>query len=112
MRRGPGIVYRWLYLDHRITYVPNARIFHSHDLNLGSFWKQHFNYGTGARRYWERKTRHEQASMTVEPLSFYLELISYAWSKKRPRPLSLSFLMLLSQFANTAGFMRAKLFDR
>jgi glycosyltransferase involved in cell wall biosynthesis len=103
---------RWLYLDHRITYVPDARIFHSHDLSLRTFWKQHFNYGTGAKRYWECKTRREQASMKVEPLSFYLELISYAWSKKLPHPLPLSFLMLLSQFANTAGFMWAKLLDR
>ena len=103
---------RWLYLDHRITYVPDALIFHSHDLNLRTFWKQHFNYGTGAKRYWECKTRREQAAMSVEPLSFYLELISHAWSKKLPRPLSLSFLMLLSQLANTAGFMRGKLFDR
>jgi sulfatase maturation enzyme AslB (radical SAM superfamily) len=47
---------RRLYLDHRITYVPDARIFHSHDLNLRTFWKQHFNYGTGAKRYWDHRT--------------------------------------------------------
>ena len=99
---------RWLYLGHQISYVPDARIFHSHDLNLRSFWRQHFNYGTGAKRFWECKARREQTSMQTEPPSFYWDLLTYPFSKKLRRPLALSSLMLLSQFANITGYLRAK----
>ena len=99
---------RWLYLGHRISFVPDARILHSHDLTLHSFWKQHFNYGTGAKRFWECKVRREQASRQTEPFTFYADLVSHAWRKKLPHRFALSLLMILSQFANTTGFLRAR----
>lgn len=100
---------RWLYLGHPISYVPEPLIFHYHDLGLRSFWKQHFNYGTGAKRFWESKARRNQGSRKTEPPAFYLGLVTYAWTEKLNRPLRISLLMVFSQFANAAGFMREKI---
>lgn len=99
---------RWLHLGHQISFVSDVRVFHHHDLTLRTFYQQHFNYGTGARQFWESKASRGQESMKTEPLSFYINLVTFAWRKKLHRPLSLSLLIMLSQFANVAGFVKAK----
>jgi GT2 family glycosyltransferase len=99
---------RWLQLGHPISFVSEALIFHYHHLGLRSFWKQHFNYGTGAKRFWESKARRNQGARKTEPPAFYRGLITYAWTEKLNCPLPLSLLMVLSQFANVAGFIREK----
>jgi GT2 family glycosyltransferase len=100
---------RWLHLGCGMSFVPEARILHRHDLNFSSFWKQHFVYGTGAWRFRECKRLRDRVSPKVEPLVFYANLMQHAWKQKLHRPLSLSLLLVLSQVANCTGFVWAKL---
>lgn len=41
-------------------YVPDAHLYHHHNLTLPSYLRQHYNYGRGAYRVWQkRQARHE-----------------------------------------------------
>jgi GT2 family glycosyltransferase len=89
----------------RLVYVPTARIEHSHHLNLGSFWRQHFNYGRGAFHFHNIRARKNLERIEVEPLSFYFQLLTYPL---RHRSIGLgsilASLFFVSQVANVAGF--------
>ena len=100
---------RWLDLGHFICYVPDVRVLHGHQLNFRSFCRQHYNYGTGAIRFWQRKSERQQVKFRIEPTTFYTGLMSYAWTKKLSRPVPVSFLMMISQVANAMGFIYTKI---
>lgn len=36
---------------YQLQFAPTAVVFHYHGLAIGSFWRQHFQYGRGGRRY-------------------------------------------------------------
>ncbi len=96
---------RWIYNGYTMTYTPQAIVFHSHDLSLAQFWRQHFNYGRGA--YYFRKVRamRGQEKVKLEPSSFYTELILYPLKKKENQhKIYTSGLLVLSQIANALGF--------
>ncbi len=95
---------RWLAFGYGMSYVPEAIVCHYHDLTFRSFCRQHFCYGGGAVRFHEGRSRRKQERFKIEPLSFYLDLIFSAWKMKRPRPLSLTALLVISQVANALGF--------
>jgi glycosyltransferase involved in cell wall biosynthesis len=99
---------RWVYCGHSISLVEDVIVFHHHHLNFRSYCRQHFNYGTGAVRFWERRAQRQQQSLHAEPWSFYIGLVSHAWKKRLRRPLSLTALMVVSQVANAAGYFRTK----
>ena len=46
---------RWLEQGGELVYVPGAIVAHSHELDLGGFWRQHYGYGRGT--YLQRKLR-------------------------------------------------------
>lgn len=103
---------RWLHLGHPMVYIPEAQILHSHDLSLGSFWKQHFGYGRGAYCFHQLRAQRNAAPMAVEPLSFYTNLLTYPWTTSSSHSgLLLTGLLFLSQFATTAGFFRERWSD-
>lgn len=95
---------RWLQLGRTMNLVPEAKVRHGHELNFRSFWKQHFNYGIGARRLRECKRRRGHGEIKLEPPTFYLQLVAHPWKSNARNPLALSLLMVLSQVANAAGF--------
>ena len=95
---------RWLHLGMKMSFVPEARVFHGHDLNCGSFWKQHLNYGRSAWQFRECKIRNGRKAPKFEPPTFYLNLVSHPWKKKLRQPLTLSVLMVVSQIANATGY--------
>jgi glycosyltransferase involved in cell wall biosynthesis len=41
--------------QNRIVYVPDAQVRHFHALTFSSFFRQHFEYGRGASRFWQVK---------------------------------------------------------
>jgi len=43
---------RWLASGGRMRYAPEAVVYHAHPLRLRTFWRQHFNYGRGALRFY------------------------------------------------------------
>jgi GT2 family glycosyltransferase len=97
---------RWLYHGFAMILVPEAVVHHSHELTLLSFWKQHFRYGRGARLFHLARSRRRAAGIHLEPLSFYLNLLGYPLIKAHNgRTLLLTSFLLLSQWANAAGFI-------
>lgn len=98
---------RWLNSGFGLHYVSEARVLHRHELNLRRFWRQHFNYGTGAWRFRTCRRLRDSRGPGIEPPSFYLDLLGYAHRQKLPRRSAISLLLLLSQFASAAGFLSA-----
>ncbi|MBE9043778.1 glycosyltransferase [Pleurocapsales cyanobacterium LEGE 10410] len=88
-----------------MVYVPQAQIQHYHQLSFTSFWKQHFGYGRGAFCFHQIRSQRGAKEIEVEPISFYLDLLSYPLSQTLRQPkLLISGLFFLSQLANVAGF--------
>jgi glycosyltransferase involved in cell wall biosynthesis len=90
-----------------LEYVPDAVVHHAHALDLGSFCRQHFNYGRGAFAFHQvRRSRNGAGTFIPEPPRFYLQLVSYPFAGQPQRaPLVLSALLALSQVANAGGFL-------
>ncbi len=105
--------YRWLHHGYRMTYIPEAVVYHAHNLALRSFCYQHFNYGRGAFYYHNARARRSGECVKIEPLSFYLNLMRYPFSQLDYRQaLSASVLLTISQTANAAGFFGEKIRQR
>jgi GT2 family glycosyltransferase len=95
---------RWLSQGHRIIYAADVEIYHAHHLSWRSFWQQHFSYGRGAFHFHQSQRRQHPGAASMQPVSFYLKLLSYPFSQKYDRPaIFISFLILLSQVATTWG---------
>ncbi len=95
---------RWLHNGHRITYAPEAVVFHANPLNLRHFWRQHFGYGRGAWRFHRLRERHGHGRFRPD-WKFYRRLALVPFAQKPPLwSLSISALMVVSQVANCAGF--------
>jgi GT2 family glycosyltransferase len=95
---------RWQHFGHGLSYVPHATVCHFHDLTFWTYCRQHFCYGSGAVRFHKGRRVRKQERFKIEPLAFYLKLIGCAWKMKRPRPLSLTVLLVISQVANALGY--------
>lgn len=102
----------WLQRGHRLHYEPAARVRHAHLLSPARFWRQHFDYGRGARGYHLACAARGQGRPSFEPLTFYFALIFYPWRCRRQGRLKLSLLLALTQIAHTAGFFNALLSER
>lgn len=98
---------RWQNAGKKLIYEPKARVFHSHDLNMRTFWRQHMNYGTGGHAFHAKRRKTRQVEIRVEKLNFYSRLLSRPFCKERPNALSISTLIMLSQIANAVGFFQA-----
>ncbi|WP_404783286.1 glycosyltransferase [Altericista sp. CCNU0014] len=96
---------RWLHQGYVLDYVPDARVHHAHPMTLRSFWRQHFRYGQGAFHFRRICAQRRAGKMTVESLSFYLDLLLYPL-KQCPlgTKVQLTLLFFCSQVANTLGF--------
>jgi GT2 family glycosyltransferase len=101
---------RWLDRGYPMIYVPDAIVHHAHDLTLRRFWRQHFNYGRGAYRFHKTAARRHNTGLRLERLSFYFRLPFAAFQEVRgPRALWVAALLVLSQVANTAGFITERI---
>jgi glycosyltransferase involved in cell wall biosynthesis len=100
---------RWRSRGFRLSYSPDAIVYHAHDLTLRTLWWQHFGYGCGARRF--HRARALQGSGRFKPdMAFYFKLLSSAASHRRKsRVLQSTALLLWSQLANAAGFFHEML---
>ena len=95
---------RWHHRGLALHYAPDATVHHWHAMNLGLFWRQHFNYGRGAHRFHRLRAPDQRGTVSPEPLSFYWHLMTYplreSWG---PRGWRQVVLMGVSQVANTLG---------
>ncbi len=97
---------RWLAHGYRMRYAPEVVVYHAHPLTLRSFWRQHFNYGRGAFRFHQARARRGNGPFRPE-LRFYRNLFTYPFVRPHPaRRWRTAALLLTSQIANTAGFLR------
>jgi glycosyltransferase involved in cell wall biosynthesis len=100
--------YRWQRGAQTVTYAPEVRVVHFQPFTLDGFVRQHYTYGRGAYYIHHREAADAQHSLRVEPLRFYMRLFGYPFAKRAPKRSRLSALLLLSQAANAAGFMRER----
>lgn len=103
----------WRRRGGRLCYEPAAIVHHAHHLSLGRFWRQHFTYGSGARRFHLRRAARGDTPVRVEPLSFYSGLVFSPFRRGLGmRAPLLAGLMLLSQVANVAGYVAERRAER
>jgi GT2 family glycosyltransferase len=96
---------RWQHLGHRLTYAPEAVVYHRHYLTLRQFWWQHFRYGRAASYVHRKRVQHGSGRIAIEPWSFYLNLLRYPFTQERSlQAIPLLALLLLSQCAIALGF--------
>jgi GT2 family glycosyltransferase len=93
---------RWLQQGQRMTYAPEAIVYHAHSLTFRTFFWQHFNYGRGAFRFHQTRARRGSGPFKPE-LQFYSDLLRYPFFKEYG--LRVLPILLLWQLANTAGFL-------
>jgi len=100
----------WRHYGYRTIYAPEVLVYHAHGLTFSSFWRQHFNYGRGAFLFRQKCLHNRRQRIRLEPLTFYLKLLSYPsfHSSKQPA-IRLSALLLLSQVANALGYLSKRM---
>jgi GT2 family glycosyltransferase len=98
---------RWRYHGWQMIYVPEATIYHAHDLTFVKFCRQHFSYGRGAYRYHQIRNQRGSGTMAGEmkfhanPRNWLLYPFTQArWTKSLP----LAGTLLLWQIINAVGF--------
>jgi glycosyltransferase involved in cell wall biosynthesis len=97
---------RWQERGYRLLHEPSAIVEHWHRSSLVRFWRQHQNYGRGAWHLRRERITRGRPPLGVEPLTFYRRLVTYPLRVDSPhRAVPLMGLMLLSQVANTIGFL-------
>ena len=101
---------RWLSQGYGLIYAPEVCVDHSHALTLRTFWQQHFHYGRGAFQFHRGRARRRREPIRVEPLSFYLNMLHYPFSRVSSwRAFLLGALLVVSQGANFLGFLWERL---
>jgi GT2 family glycosyltransferase len=103
---------RWRQRGRGMRYVPEAVVYHFHDLSLRSFWRQHAHYGRGALSFHTLRARRSQGRLALEPPSFYVNLLRYPFSRPSqslPMRSRMALLLAVSQGAYAAGFLSAHL---
>ena len=102
--------HRWARAGGRLVYVPEAVVRHAHHLGLRSFWRQHVNYGRGALRFHQGRSRTDGGRAPGAPLAFYLRLVASPLRRARGgRRLTETALLALAQVATTVGYWRERL---
>lgn len=98
---------RWARLGGGLIYAPGAVIHHGHHLTLRRYWRQHMNYGRGARRVHQLRAKALAPRERGTPLSFYLSLLIYPLTRAAGlRRVSLTALLALAQIATATGYWR------
>jgi GT2 family glycosyltransferase len=98
---------RWQHGGHGIRYAPGAIVSHAHALTLGSFCRQHFNYGRGLLRFRVQAARRAGRTIRSQRPGFYAHLLTYSLRQwPGGRGWLYSGLIVLSQAATLAGACR------
>jgi GT2 family glycosyltransferase len=104
---------RWREAGLAMVYCDDAIVHHEHALALGSFCRQHFNYGRGAYHLHRARARRGESPLRVEPPHFYSRLVSYPFGRgEGTRAVTLSALMALSQGVYVSGYVAERVRSR
>jgi len=97
---------RWRAQGGRLVYAESARVQHFPSLGLAGFWRQHFRYGRGARRFRRPSSRDGNSATGFEAPAFYAGLVGTPIRRHGiARGLPIAVLMGLSQVATLLGFL-------
>ncbi len=97
---------RWLYSGYRMSYAPDALVYHAHALTFRTYCQQHFNYGRGADQFHVARAQRDKGRIKLEPFSFYVDLLSYPFGHRMGQcSFSLLTLLLTSQLAHGLGYV-------
>jgi GT2 family glycosyltransferase len=96
---------RWRAAGGSLRYAPDAIVEHSHALDLRRFWRQHSNYGRGARHLHRQLDRRGDRRPRREALAFYLGLLTHPLRGDGRRRLAQAGLMAMSQAAMIQGYV-------
>ena len=89
---------------YRLTYVPEALVYHAHPLKFVTFWRQQFNYGRGAYRLHLLRARRVAEGIHFQPVTFYLQLLGFPFVRERSmKALRIAGLLAIAQAANMVG---------
>lgn len=105
---------RWLWHGYKMGFVREALVYHTHELTLFSFCRQHFSYGKGAGHY-HRIRRQRQSGTMRQEMAFHADFDNWLvapFARKKKKPVLLFLLLLLWQAANLAGFVWVTLFEK
>jgi GT2 family glycosyltransferase len=100
---------RWRRHGYGMVYAPEALVYHSHSLNLRTFWRQHLNYGRGAHAFRHSHRQFAEGKTSIRPILFYFDLIRYPFLRPiAKQPFLSSVLLAVSQAATMIGFLWEK----
>jgi glycosyltransferase involved in cell wall biosynthesis len=103
---------RWRGRNYQMAFVPDALVYHGHDLSWWRFVRQHFNYGRGIL-FFRLKRRHGAGRLIPEGFAFYWKLILFPLRESgAARPLQQMALIMVSQAATASGALWAALVER
>ena len=95
---------RWSEVNGGLRFVPEARVLHYHDMNLGRFLTQHYRYGRGAVHLARRRSLRGRPAPRPEPPRFYSRMLAHPFATHSPaRALMVSGLVAVSQCAGLVG---------
>ncbi len=98
---------RWADRGGELVYAKDAAIDHAHDLSLASFWRQHSNYGRGARKLHLTMDERADSRPKIEGVAFYLGMLAQPFRGGSRKPVIETFLVGLSQVAMVSGYAAA-----
>ena len=97
---------RWQHKGYKMIYLPEAIVYHSHELTLTKFLRQHFNYGRSIFYLQKTRVNRQSGSIKFESITFYLNLLSYPFRKlKSQQKIFIFGLFILSQASTTMGLI-------
>jgi GT2 family glycosyltransferase len=103
---------RWRSGGGELVLAPEAVVEHGHALDLRRFWRQHANYGRGARHLHRQLDRRGDRRPRIESLRFYIGLIAHPLRGDGRARLAQSALMALSQAAMIQGYLAQALAEQ
>jgi predicted dehydrogenase/GT2 family glycosyltransferase len=97
---------RWRRSGYRMVRAEGAVALHYHELNPGSYWRQHFHYGRGAYLFRARLAASGGPAPPLEPRRFYARLPMFPFRRYRLGTAArLAALLVVAQAANALGFV-------
>jgi len=99
---------RWLLKGWPMAYSPQAVVLHAHDLTFRKFWRQHFNYGRGAYRYYQVRRCRDHGHTQME-LGLYPRIVCAPFrTTSFIKACGLVGLLIVTQVAHTLGYFRER----
>jgi glycosyltransferase involved in cell wall biosynthesis len=96
---------RWVTLGGELRYEPDAVVRHAHAMGPQGFLRQHVEYGRGARRLHDARTRRGERRPALEGAGFYVAMVGYPFGRlPLRRALPVAALVAVSQAATVTGY--------